>query len=136
MMPHSWLSHRCSSQARQTSGTPQVQALAFSPDGTRVATASRDNTARIFDATTGDRKSTRLNSSHSQISYAVFCLKKKKQENDHRPPAGISTSQRMAPANARLVDTSARIYSRVSSRSLHSDLTAGTRIDDTMRLQV
>src|SRR2546430_4285196 len=30
-----------------------------------------------------DRKSTRLNSSHSQISYAVFCLKKKKQ--DHRP---------------------------------------------------
>src|SRR2546430_12252338 len=28
-----------------------------------------------------DRKSTRLNSSHSQISYAVFCLKKKKQLN-------------------------------------------------------
>src|SRR2546427_6397783 len=31
----------------------------------------------------GDRKSTRLNSSHSQISYAVFCLKKKKQRNSH-----------------------------------------------------
>src|SRR2546430_4246506 len=31
------------------------------------------------DTGTGDRKSTRLNSSHSQISYAVFCLKKKKQ---------------------------------------------------------
>src|SRR5688572_15502499 len=29
-----------------------------------------------------DRKSTRLNSSHSQISYAVFCLKKKKKEQD------------------------------------------------------
>src|SRR2546427_7082686 len=29
-----------------------------------------------------DRKSTRLNSSHSQISYAVFCLKKKKKEPD------------------------------------------------------
>src|SRR2546430_9055143 len=28
-----------------------------------------------------DRKSTRLNSSHSQISYAVFCLKKKKDNN-------------------------------------------------------
>src|SRR2546430_5886122 len=28
-----------------------------------------------------DRKSTRLNSSHSQISYAVFCLKKKKDDN-------------------------------------------------------
>src|SRR2546430_12251598 len=35
-----------------------------------------------------DRKSTRLNSSHSQISYAVFCLKKKKKQvtgqRDHR----------------------------------------------------
>src|SRR2546427_7805613 len=30
-------------------------------------------------AQNADRKSTRLNSSHSQISYAVFCLKKKKQ---------------------------------------------------------
>src|SRR2546430_12090476 len=29
----------------------------------------------------GDRKSTRLNSSHSQISYAVFCLKKKKKQH-------------------------------------------------------
>src|SRR2546421_8448207 len=29
----------------------------------------------------GDRKSTRLNSSHDQISYAVFCLKKKKTES-------------------------------------------------------
>src|SRR2546427_8612457 len=33
----------------------------------------------------GDRKSTRLNSSHSQISYAVFCLKKKKNHNEARP---------------------------------------------------
>src|SRR2546427_145603 len=32
-----------------------------------------------------DRKSTRLNSSHSQISYAVFCLKKKKKQNHERP---------------------------------------------------
>src|SRR5207245_6787135 len=30
---------------------------------------------------TGDRKSTRLNSSHGSISYAVFCLKKKKTRN-------------------------------------------------------
>src|SRR2546430_4952599 len=36
-------------------------------------------TSWIFTAT--DRKSTRLNSSHSQISYAVFCLKKKKMKN-------------------------------------------------------
>src|SRR2546430_3534940 len=32
-----------------------------------------------------DRKSTRLNSSHSQISYAVFCLKKKKTPRSHTP---------------------------------------------------
>src|SRR2546427_2039081 len=31
-----------------------------------------------------DRKSTRLNSSHSQISYAVFCLKKKKRDSQFR----------------------------------------------------
>src|SRR2546422_3114788 len=30
----------------------------------------------------GDRKSTRLNSSHGYISYAVFCLKKKKKKKD------------------------------------------------------
>src|SRR5947209_8877157 len=39
-----------------------VSAVAFSPDG------------RVL-----DRKSTRLNSSHANISYAVFCLKKKKK---------------------------------------------------------
>src|SRR5439155_23895707 len=32
----------------------------------------------------GDRKSTRLNSSHVAISYAVFCLKKKKRARQHR----------------------------------------------------
>src|SRR2546429_3614648 len=36
----------------------------------------------------GDRKSTRLNSSHGYISYAVFCLKKKKR-NTQRSPAPI-----------------------------------------------
>src|SRR3712207_7546478 len=32
-----------------------------------------------------DRKSTRLNSSHANISYAVFCLKKKKKAQSHTP---------------------------------------------------
>src|SRR2546430_4288909 len=36
----------------------------------------------------GDRKSTRLNSSHSQISYAVFCLKKKKLTDSESPGTG------------------------------------------------
>src|SRR5256886_4303283 len=47
------------------------------PEQRRVAAATDgriDDTA----AARRDRKSTRLNSSHSQISYAVFCLKKKK----------------------------------------------------------
>src|SRR2546422_4576811 len=33
----------------------------------------------------GDRKSTRLNSSHGYISYAVFCLKKKKKQKSMQP---------------------------------------------------
>src|SRR5438874_8388285 len=33
-----------------------------------------------------DRKSTRLNSSHVEISYAVFCLKKKRTDGPSRPP--------------------------------------------------
>src|SRR5947207_9858659 len=35
---------------------------------------------RVVRRTDGDRKSTRLNSSHTVISYAVFCLKKKKKK--------------------------------------------------------
>src|SRR2546427_7200741 len=42
-----------------------------------------------------DRKSTRLNSSHSQISYAVFCLKKKKKTNgDTKRPEVEGNSDR------------------------------------------
>src|SRR2546430_6176517 len=42
-----------------------------------------------------DRKSTRLNSSHSQISYAVFCLKKKKKSDPYTVlPICASTSYR------------------------------------------
>src|SRR2546430_8254693 len=39
-----------------------------------------------------DRKSTRLNSSHSQISYAVFCLKKKKQIKSPVPSTNVYIS--------------------------------------------
>src|SRR5947209_13548333 len=40
-----------------------------------------ESTGREISQNQGDRKSTRLNSSHANISYAVFCLKKKKIEN-------------------------------------------------------
>src|SRR5688572_32416587 len=39
---------------------------------------------QLLAAATTDRKSTRLNSSHSQISYAVFCLKKKNKVSSTR----------------------------------------------------
>src|SRR2546427_2853719 len=54
-------------------------------------------------ANTTDRKSTRLNSSHSQISYAVFCLKKKKRQNSKPAPqdtpkkTGSSSGQKDRP---------------------------------------
>src|SRR5205085_11247373 len=88
--------------------------LGFSPDGKRLALLDADKII-VWDLESGkevwsvlgklgkdenqgprfdwsadgkriDRKSTRLNSSHSQISYAVFCLKKKKkiQKKHHR----------------------------------------------------
>src|SRR2546428_4813374 len=49
----------------------------------------------------GDRKSTRLNSSHDQISYAVFCLKKKKEPHIvfpiHRLPGPDKSPCRALP---------------------------------------
>src|SRR2546430_3160198 len=42
--------------------------------------------ARAYEA---DRKSTRLNSSHSQISYAVFCLKKKNERAHDECPRAL-----------------------------------------------
>src|SRR5438105_7148535 len=38
----------------------------------------------LLESNRGDRKSTRLNSSHEWISYAVFCLKKKKKTNQNK----------------------------------------------------
>src|SRR5258708_16061854 len=50
------------------------------PGGARGAAAA----PRSVIAARGDRKSTRLNSSHQIISYAVFCLKKKKTMHIHQ----------------------------------------------------
>src|SRR2546429_1734679 len=44
-----------------------------------------------------DRKSTRLNSSHGYISYAVFCLKKKKLRQSHRPGCDLTVVVRPSP---------------------------------------
>src|SRR3712207_6870150 len=53
-------------------------ALKFSPEGAQVVLR--------------DRKSTRLNSSHANISYAVFCLKKKKNKQPHTSSTACSLS--------------------------------------------
>src|SRR2546427_1933061 len=63
----------CSQQARNSATGAAISAITWPPD----------------------RKSTRLNSSHSQISYAVFCLKKKKKHQRHR-----QTRQHMSHAGA------------------------------------
>src|SRR3712207_7832049 len=51
-----------------------------SADGSETTTSAEGTTAVLTAAPSAaqDRKSTRLNSSHANISYAVFCLKKKK----------------------------------------------------------
>src|SRR2546426_7417094 len=56
----------------QRAGDPSLQAVAFcAPIPSAIVQETCPNHS-------GDRKSTRLNSSHLVISYAVFCLKKKK----------------------------------------------------------
>src|SRR2546430_7099355 len=58
--------------------TTLFRSLAASSHGPRIAPGVRDRRPEGVLSAVRDRKSTRLNSSHSQISYAVFCLKKKK----------------------------------------------------------
>src|SRR5437667_2715125 len=59
--------------------------LRYRPPGARAADArsarTQASSARRGEEGSPDRKSTRLNSSHITISYAVFCLKKKKKNN-------------------------------------------------------
>src|SRR2546422_8461174 len=68
--------------------TPEIaldaQVLAFSL-GLAVVTGVAFGLLPASRASAADRKSTRLNSSHGYISYAVFCLKKKKPIRAHRP---------------------------------------------------
>src|SRR2546426_7281457 len=58
--------------------SPEANALIHALIQTQAALIKSTNPA------TRDRKSTRLNSSHLVISYAVFCLKKKKQTHKHK----------------------------------------------------
>src|SRR5687768_17664075 len=59
--------------------TTLFRSVRTSPDATAVVSGERALTYKALHEQR-DRKSTRLNSSHGYISYAVFCLKKKKKK--------------------------------------------------------
>src|SRR2546430_5908378 len=65
-----------------------------------------------------DRKSTRLNSSHSQISYAVFCLKKKKKTHVHRMHLNTDVT---APRNDLTIYVSGEPHTDTNTEQDHSD---------------
>src|SRR2546430_2668262 len=73
-----------------------------------------------------DRKSTLLNSSHSQISYAVFCLKKKKSPRD-RAPLRTAARHRFPGRRRRLTTTSNRLQRQHTHVSRDPHLTLRVR---------
>src|SRR2546429_6708017 len=72
----SWGSAGSSERISVTSFEPEFALFSV----TRAAVSVRESDAALS-ITKRDRKSTRLNSSHGYISYAVFCLKKKKKKS-------------------------------------------------------
>src|SRR2546430_8047098 len=60
-------------------GTAKILGFPAVPSFANLQLGSLVGASGLIELVGGDRKSTRLNSSHSQISYAVFCLKKKKK---------------------------------------------------------
>src|SRR3712207_7687467 len=71
-------------------------------EGDHQAEDETDDDRREHQADGQDRKSTRLNSSHANISYAVFCLKKKKTYCMCSPVLPYSTRIRSSPCSSRL----------------------------------
>src|SRR3712207_6963655 len=69
--------HEGGRERRRLGRVPRVRGVP--PDGRQEARGDRGGE---------DRKSTRLNSSHANISYAVFCLEKKKQPGHGEEPDG------------------------------------------------
>src|SRR5689334_25403587 len=67
-------------RCRVVAGGFRLRGETFQPVAFRIAQIGEH---RLAVALVADRKSTRLNSSHSSISYAVFCLKKKTISHSH-----------------------------------------------------
>src|SRR2546427_5455985 len=102
----------------------------LAPDnGAEVEESARR--AQCADMYEGDRKSTRLNSSHSQISYAVFCLKKKKQisqifDGYQESRVGLQRIGELLRTPSSIASNSPNpipISHRLPGRSTHSNIT-------------
>src|SRR2546430_6054820 len=82
-------------------------------------------------STSRDRKSTRLNSSHSQISYAVFCLKKKNTAYSSRHPVNdfndgsyiLLTKHKLKKTSASWFSQADALYTSLHSRNPHPTCT-------------
>src|SRR5205814_9135913 len=87
---HSFPTRRSSDlSATSPSGTRARRA----PEAVLIETACGANTSPLsLPQAVSDRKSTRLNSSHLGISYAVFCLKKKNKTTSSTTPTSIRTA--------------------------------------------
>src|SRR5207244_7472304 len=92
-----------------TGGATAERAVAFAGAVQIVAALrQRGHTVSVVDTASGlltradeaDRKSTRLNSSHQIISYAVFCLKKKTHDTQHQAQTRAATDRRPPPLYA------------------------------------
>src|SRR5688572_32215098 len=77
---------RSLSAGSQSANNPPVAAAGLDQNGSCQTPANLDASG-----SSEDRKSTRLNSSHSQISYAVFCLKKKNNYQNNAHPIITAT---------------------------------------------
>src|SRR2546430_3794474 len=78
LFPYTTLFRSSYADARADSTRQCIALLVFQTLDALIAFTARLVPCDRTDRGLEDRKSTRLNSSHSQISYAVFCLKKKK----------------------------------------------------------
>src|SRR5690606_39524726 len=77
------LARRASSSSARARARPELRRGFFPASSCSFSSCARRSQYLISDSR--DRKSTRLNSSHVKISYAVFCLKKKKDNLKHHP---------------------------------------------------
>src|SRR2546421_6839112 len=82
-------------EGAQREGAARVQ-----PERPGEVSEGRARQSETSPGRSGDRKSTRLNSSHDQISYAVFCLKKKTKTSTITCDNTKSTSTAHAPARS------------------------------------